>query len=36
MVIKDKDYYESFNRRMEYLHKIVDYHMHQANLFSQP
>lgn len=31
MVIKDKAYYESFNCRMEYLHKIVDYHTHQAN-----
>jgi hypothetical protein len=31
MVIKDKAYYESFNRRMEYLHKTVDYHTHQAN-----
>jgi len=31
MVIKDKDYYESFNRHMEYLHKTVDYHTHQAN-----
>lgn len=31
MVIKDKAYYESFNRRMEYLHKRVDYHIRQAN-----
>lgn len=31
MVIKDRDYYESFNRRMEYLHKTVDYHICQAN-----
>lgn len=31
MVIKDKDYYESFNRRIEYLYKTVDYHTHQAN-----
>lgn len=31
MVIKDKAYYESFNHRMEYLHKTVDYYVQQAN-----
>lgn len=31
MVIKDKVYYESFNSRIEYLHKTVDYHILQAN-----
>lgn len=31
MVIRDKAYYESFNRRMKYLHEMVDYHVEQAN-----
>lgn len=31
MVIRDKAYYESFDHRMEYLHKMVDYHIQQAN-----
>ena len=31
MVIRDKAYYESFIRRMEYLHEMVDYHVKKAN-----